>query len=171
MIQHELVNLYPTSKHCWKQQEANMKKYILIITLLVFPLISHADRDWRQHANKRIDHHFWRTVDQRLDRQYRRIENGIHNGDLTRREASKLHRQHHKLDKRIERIQRKQPLVDRDKRKIMSHLDRASDNIYRLKHNKQIVNRNSQFHMNRRDKHHPAAWSSHDRTVGFYVGF
>lgn len=144
---------------------------MLIITLLAFPLISHADRDWHQHTNKRIDRHFWNKVDRRLDRQYHRIENGITSGDLTRWEARKLHRQHHKLDKRIERIRHKHWLDDHDKRKIMSHLDRASDKIYRFKHNEHYVNRSQQFHRNRYDKRKPAAWQNRDNAIGFYVNF
>lgn len=148
-----------------------MKKLILIIGLLALPFASQADRDWHQHEQRNYDRQFWHKVDQRLDRQYRRIEKGVMRGELTRWEAKKLHREHHKLDKRIERIRHKHWLGERHKHKIMSHLDRASETIHRLKHNEHYAYRNPKNDWRPHDKRNQISWSSNDRTAGFYMNF
>lgn len=144
-----------------------MKKLILIIGLLALPFASQADNDWRQHHGRHSDHHFWQKVDQRLNRQYRRIENGIARGDLTHWEAKKLHRQHHKLDRRVERLRHKPWLSERHKYKVMSRLNRASETIYQLKHNEHYVQRK----LHRYDRHNRTAWANNGYRAGFYFDF
>lgn len=140
MIQPPLDKLNPTLKQSWKQREAVMKAFILIISLFAFPLAGQADWGWR-HDKGYHGFHFWNHVDRRLGRQYHRIIKGVQYGYLTRREAKKLNREHRRLDRRIARIRHKHWLSDSDKRRIWSELDRAGDKIHRLKNNR----RNARF--------------------------
>ena len=146
-----LDKLYPSLEKSWKQQEAKMKKIVLVITLLVSPLAADADWDWSHGNREQIS--FWRTVDSRMDRLYHRIENGIRQGDLTRREAMKLKRTYRKLDRRIAHMRHNRWLSRRDKREIMADLDMAGSRIYRLKHNGRVA-RHGMGEGNWHDRHH-----------------
>jgi len=75
-----------------------------------------------------------RVVD-RLERQHDRIEQGIESGELTRREARRLKRQQRKIRQLADVLYEDHGLSRRDRRLLREELDRASDRIYRLKHN------------------------------------
>lgn len=78
---------------------------------------------------------FLRDVEHRLSRQWRRIQQGIYSGELTRKEARRLKKQ----QRRIVRHQRAYlddgRLSRRERRDIVARLDAANEKIYRLKHN------------------------------------
>ncbi len=149
-----------------------MKRFILIISLIAFPLISHADPGW--YGDNRGHHysgHFWNNVNRRLDRQSHRIQQGVEHGELTWREARKLRREQYRITKRIDPIRHKYRLTHYDKRRVMSYLDKASDNIHRLKHNDRIA------HRDHRPGHHvphrgnQVAWSDVQRSIGFFIRY
>lgn len=73
-------------------------------------------------------------IDNRLDRQHNRIEQGIDSGELTRREARKLLKQNRRLT-RLTRELRDDGLTRKERRHLQAKLDRASERIYVLKHN------------------------------------
>ena len=71
----------------------------------------------------------------RLERQHDRIEQGIESGELTRREARRLKRQQRELRRLANALYEDHGLSRKDRRLLQEELDRASDRIYRLKHN------------------------------------
>lgn len=75
------------------------------------------------------------TVERRLDRQRHRIEKGFHRGDLTRREARKLAREHRDLRHLRDHLGIDGRLDKRDLRRLTNRLDDASDKIFRKRHN------------------------------------
>jgi hypothetical protein len=78
---------------------------------------------------------FERRVDRRQDRQWSRIQNGIDSGELSRREARRLIKQQHRIDRLEDRFERDGYYSPREKRKMERVLDRASRKIKRAKHN------------------------------------
>ena len=71
----------------------------------------------------------------RLDRQSTRIESGIDAGDLTRREAKELRKEHRKI-KRMARKFREDGYLSKRERRVLRHrLDDASAHIWELRHN------------------------------------
>ncbi len=154
-----------------------MKTLIFVIAFISFPVISQADDDdYRYERNKYRDHsyhHFWNTVDNRITRQLHRINQGIENGALTRREARKLQRQHHKLDRRIDRIRCKNWIDHYDKQRVISYLDEASDRIYRLKHNNHYAERHHGLADNYPyyQKNNALIWSNNGYSTGFFFRY
>ncbi|WP_305909831.1 hypothetical protein Q9L42_003385 [Methylomarinum sp. Ch1-1] len=149
-----------------------MKKFLIIISLIAFPLAGYGD--WGEFHPSRgyHSHHYWKKVDRRLNRQYHRIDSGIINGDLTHREAKKLQREQRKMAKRIARMRDKRWLTKFEKRRIMSYLDKASDNIYRSRNNDRYVHHHKR---DRRDAGH-RNWKrmsgiSRDDSWKFYLRF
>lgn len=97
---------------------------IPLIGLIATPVL--ADHD-RYHPQGKIE--------QRLDRQHWRIKQGVRSGELTRKEARSLRRQQRRIS-RLERRFSSDGWLDRGERhELRDKLDRASDRIYRLKHN------------------------------------
>lgn len=156
-----------------------MKMFMLIVALFALPITSYAE--WGRYGQARSNHNhhynynYWDNIDQRLERQIHRIERGVQNGELTRREAKRLHRQHYKLDKRIDRIRNKHWVDHYDRKKVRAYLDRASDKIYHLKHNDRYVHRNQYRH----HVHHNSGYrndrrvirANNDYSAGFYFRF
>ena len=98
-----------------------------LLGMLATPAI--ADRyydDGYHHAN-RLEH--------RIDRQHRRIERGIHSGELTRKESKRLHKRLRQIAKLKRRYTRDGFLDRHERRKLHSKLNAVSNRIYRLKHN------------------------------------
>lgn len=76
------------------------------------------------------------TVDNRQERQEKRIENGIEKGSLTEAEAKKLEHQQKRI-KRMEKNANKDGVVSAGERKHLNHAqNNASRDIRRKKHNK-----------------------------------
>jgi hypothetical protein len=75
-------------------------------------------------------------IQNRLNRQQGRINQGIHNGSISPKEARNLKR--HEASIRAERardIRSSGKFTQAEKRHLNQRLDRASRNIYRAKHN------------------------------------
>jgi hypothetical protein len=83
------------------------------------------------HAGHRHGSGVW----DRLERQHARIEQGVESGELSRKEAKTLRKQHRKLH-RLAREFREDGVLSRKERRILDRkLDKASDLIWTLKHN------------------------------------
>lgn len=91
-------------------------------------------------------------INNRLAKQHRRIHNGIHDGSLTRSEAKSLKREHRKIRDLRERFLRNGHLSRNERQSLNRKLDRASDHIYRLKHNKRF--RHKHRHYRDCDRYH-----------------
>ena len=91
--------------------------------------------DPRRHRTDHYHYRFQSTFDARLDRQWRRIEQGMRSGELTRKEAKRLKKRHRKLAK-LQRVFLDDGRLSRkERRELTDRLDAASNRIYRLKHN------------------------------------
>lgn len=78
-----------------------------------------------------------RQVNQRLENQQDRINQGIKSGELTRKEAGNLEAKDARI-KNNERFDRKQDngkLTPADRKSLNKQLNKASRNIYKDKHN------------------------------------
>lgn len=148
-----------------------MKKFILVIGMVMFATAASADRGWHNDDRGYRNQDFWSRVAQRMDRQWHRIERGKRHGDLTRWEAKKLHRQQRRVAKRIDRIRSKHQVRGHDRRRVMAQLDRASDNIHRLKNNQYFQQRAPRYSgAYDRRAGGQVAWND-GRSAGFYFRY
>jgi len=97
------------------------------------------DRGYVKHP---VKGHGSERVFKRLKRQHRRIESGIDSGELTRREARRLKKQQRRIRRLAYDMSEDGRLSRRDRRELHDRLDRASDRIYRFKHNDATRHRN-----------------------------
>jgi septal ring factor EnvC (AmiA/AmiB activator) len=74
-------------------------------------------------------------IQNRLERQHTRIEQGIDSGELTRKEAKELKREQRKSRHLYQEFREDGYLSKRERRKLHRRLDRISDQIWDLKHN------------------------------------
>ena len=71
----------------------------------------------------------------RLDRQHSRIENGIDSGQLTRREARILKKQHRRISRLAHEFYEDDHLSKRERRTLRRKLNYASECIHDFRHN------------------------------------
>ena len=76
------------------------------------------------------------VVDNRQERQEKRIENGIENGTLTEAEAKKLKKQQGRIQKIEERAEADGTISKKEKKHMQHALNNANRDIKRKKHNK-----------------------------------
>jgi len=74
-------------------------------------------------------------IHKRLKRQRARIEHGIEIGELTRWEARKLMKQQRRIRRLAHEFREDGYLTREERRTLQQKLDRASDRIWRFKHN------------------------------------
>ncbi len=138
-----------------------MKSYTPILLLPFLALISNAGL-----ANHR--HDGYSKFDQRIERQHKRIRNGVRAGELTKREAKKLRTQHRHIKKLNKQFNKDGRLNRYERRTLQRELDLASNRIYRLKHNGRYRGADS-HHRHDRKKHKGHAYLSrfddHDHLV------
>jgi len=77
------------------------------------------------------------TVNQREQRQQKRIADGVRDGELTRKEARKLEKQQAKIHMAEAKAKRDDEFTARERAKIQEKQDKASHQIYKEKHDKQ----------------------------------
>lgn len=128
-----------------------MKAYkILFITpllgILAMPVL--ADHD-----------HGYSKIDRRLDRQSERIEQGIDSGELTRKEAKVLWKQHRRITKAKRKFVDDGDLSRKERRTLKRKLEKASDKIYALKHN----DRSRRNYTKHRTHHHDTDYSRYKK--------
>jgi hypothetical protein len=104
------------------------------IALLLLPVLGNLATPAMARDN--VDrHHGYDRVEQRLERQHWRIKQGVRSGELTRREASRLHEHHRRTVRMKHRFLHDGYLDHYERRKLHYRLDNANELIYRLKHN------------------------------------
>jgi hypothetical protein len=112
----------------------------------------HSRHGYRQHDDRRVA-----GVQKRLHIQHRRIDHGVENGSLTRREEHKLWRQQKHI-RHLAKDFRQDGYLSRKEHEILTRkLDKASDRIRRLKHN------DADRYCRTRDHGKHPAWSEAER--------
>ena len=160
-----------------------MKMLALAIILLSFPLVGQS-KNWNHskhnHGYSDDQSSFWENVERRQYRQHERIDRGVEEGRLTRREAKKLRREEKHVRKQIKHFKRRHRHVDyAGKRDITEHLDFLSNRIRVLKHNDHYSRRARHNHQkythydrsyNDRNRRQ-ASWQNNEYSTGFYFRF
>jgi hypothetical protein len=108
-------------------------------------------------------------VSQRQARQQHRIEQGVRNGNITRAELKQLKNEQRHIAKFKRRAHRDHHITRHEARRINRMQNRASDNIYRYKHNK-AKQRLMYRHAHRHYNYHPAPRPHRHCSVDRYIG-
>ncbi len=108
-------------------------------------------------------------VKQRQVRQQQRIEQGFKKGNITRSELKHLEKEQRKISKYKQRAQRDHHITRHEARRIDRLQDRASQNIYRYKHNKAQQQRMA-HHVQKRHQNYSAKRRHQNRRVDQYIG-
>lgn len=161
-----------------------MKILTLTILLLSFPLVGQAkswDHSRHNHSHRDYDQSsFWGDVERRQHRQHTRIDRGVEDGRLTRREKKILRREEKHVRKQIKHYKRRHRHINyAGKRDIMDHLDFLGNRIRELKHNDRYSKRARRNHQkykhndNHYDRGHrrQVSWQNNDYSSGFYFRF
>lgn len=108
-------------------------------------------------------------VSQRQARQQHRIEQGVRNGSITHAELKQLKKEQRHIARFKRRAQRDHHITRHEARRLKRMQSRASDNIYRFKHNKAKQPRMQRHAHNRYGNYHaprPHRHCSVDRYMG-----
>ncbi len=106
-------------------------------------------------------------IDRRQERQDWRIQHGIENGSLTKREAAKLHGEAHQI-RRLEKMALEDGHLHPAEKDFLEYtLDKLGKRIYRAKHNDRYAYRaKERRHSKHRHKEHrQKEWSYYDRSL------
>ena len=82
------------------------------------------------------------NIQQRMQNQERRIQQGVNSGALTPKEAGKLEAREAKIKQDEARMKSDGQLTAKERKKLNKELDNASDRIYKQKHDRQHVKTN-----------------------------
>ena len=74
-------------------------------------------------------------IDQRMENQQRRIDQGVQSGELTPREARRLETQQSRIENRLEAAKSDGVVTAGERARLTHQQNRASRNIFRKKHN------------------------------------
>lgn len=134
-----------------------MKKLVIMVIGVGFLLVSNVHAEYRNGYDQgSYDDRFH----QRQKRQHRRIEQGIRNGDLTHREIEKLRCEQDEIASLEHRFLRDGWFSDWERRKLQRRLKKASNRIYRYKHNHRVNRRYYRDDYGHNERH------GYDRTSG-----
>lgn len=105
----------------------------------------------RRHGGRFPTKHqaFDRRVDRRLDKQRARTRAGWKKGEVTYRELKRIRKDQRKIARMDRRFGSDGRYTKRERRKLNNALDRASNRVYRAKHNDRVA-RNGQARRHRR---------------------
>ncbi|MCK5888663.1 MAG: hypothetical protein KAG19_01840 [Methylococcales bacterium] len=120
-----------------------MKSLLLATALFAaFPVISQAEQ-WRHshHERQSENHYFWEEVDSRQYNQQNSINDGINDGELTRRELKQIHKAQRSARQLINRYKGITHLSFDKKASVMDCLDDIGDKIDDLKDNDRYARR------------------------------
>lgn len=78
-----------------------------------------------------------RTIEQRMDRQEERMENGVEDGKLTPKEADKIEQRHENIEHKREQARADGHVTKREATRIRRAEDRAGKMIRENKHDAQ----------------------------------
>lgn len=113
-----------------------MKKAASLIFAALFVVFGLASSDFAQTKS----HPY--SINNREQRQQKRIRRGIKSGELTAKETYKLEKQQYKLRRTEAKYRRSgNGLTWRERYKLQRQLNRSSRAIYRQKHDKQDYNK------------------------------
>lgn len=121
-----------------------------LVAVLSNPVMAHYDNDG------------YSKFDQRIERQHKRIKNGVRNGELTKKEAKKLRKQHRQIKKLNKQFKKDGHLSRHERKTLQRELDRASKRIYRLKHNDRYRHYVSHGHDKKKYEDHSHRGRQHD---------
>lgn len=79
-------------------------------------------------------------IQQRMENQQGRINQGINSGQVTPKEAGRLEAEQAKIKQDELRAKSDENLTSKERTKLTKEQDRASKDIYKLQHNKRQVN-------------------------------
>lgn len=79
-------------------------------------------------------------IQQRMQNQEQRIDQGVKSGTLTPKETGRLEAEQAKIRQTEQRMKSDGQLTPNERQKLNHMQDRASDNIYRQKHDRQKAN-------------------------------
>lgn len=159
-----------------------MKTLALAILLMSFPWVGYASGRGHNHHDKHYHQRhdrssFWQDVEARKHKQHMRVDRGMENGQLTRKEIRKLEREQKHVDRQIKHFRHHRYMSHANKKSVMRHLDHYSEQIAHLKHNDHYVrkdrhnhqsyNHNKSYYRNDRG----LSWASNDYSSGFYFRF
>jgi len=94
------------------------------------------DQYQRRQGYEVARHGFDNPIDERQARQYRRVHRGIETGQLTRKEANRLHRKMGKIASLERKFSADGYLSPREQAVLQKKLNRTSQKIHRFKHNR-----------------------------------
>lgn len=77
-------------------------------------------------------------VKNRQVRQQKRIHQGVHSGELTKRETVRLNREQRHISRAKKRAWSDGELTPRERARLEKKQDRASRHVYRAKHNDRV---------------------------------
>lgn len=79
-------------------------------------------------------------IQQRMQNQERRIDQGVKSGALTPKETGKLEAEQARIQQTEQRMKSDGQLTPKERGKLRTMQDRSSNHIYRQKHDRQKVN-------------------------------
>lgn len=79
-------------------------------------------------------------IQQRMQNQEQRIDQGVSSGALTPKETGRLEAEQAKIRQTEQRMKSDGQLTPKERQKLNNMQDRSSNNIYRQKHDRQKVN-------------------------------
>lgn len=92
------------------------------------------------------------TINQRKDNQQQRIGEGVENGSLTAKEASKLEHKEAALNREEKRMKSDGTLSAAERAKLQKQQSTLSKQIYKQKHDAQVQNTNPQSEIGKRQR-------------------
>ncbi len=128
-------------------------------TIFVLPLMAVLSNPVMAH----YDHSGYSKFDNRIERQHRRINKGVRTGELTKKEAHKLRKQHRHIKKLSRQFNKDGHLSRFERKTLKRELNLASHRIYDLTHNDRNRNKRQHDSGNPNKKH-----SSHFKRTRFH---
>ncbi len=104
-----------------------MKKMVIMMTATVFALVT-------------VDAALAGRVKKRQINQQKRIHQGLHSGELTKRETVRLQKEQRHIHRTKKRAWRDGELTSKERIRLEKKQDRASRHVYRAKHNDRVQN-------------------------------
>lgn len=126
---------------------------IPLITFLSLPAVADGDpRSYKRDYDRNHSEPDHGRFERRHDRQHARIVKGAKSGELTRKEAKRLRKQHRDIGKLAHKFKRDGRLSRYERHTLRHELDHASRRIQQFKHNDRNRPRHYGTHR-RHDKH------------------
>ena len=99
-----------------------MKKMVILTTAMIFSLVM-------------VDAALAGRVKNRQVRQQKRIHQGVHSGELTKRETVRLQKEQRHINRAKKRALSDGELTRKERIRLEKKQDRASRHVFRAKHN------------------------------------